>query len=126
MSPVTVVGILTEEGVCPTEKHLALPNVIRGLVYHHQNVPQELHYCFLGEKEMDLALKNYFLLADGRDIAVYTSKKDMNAKTDPNNIPPHVYTARIFGPSDQKNPLLDLPFYCLECTGNLDLCQKVS
>lgn len=123
---VTVIGILAEAGVCPTESHLALPNVIRGLVFYETSEEESLVHCFLGHREMELALKNYFLLPDGRDIAVYTSKKDPNAKADPHNIPEHVYTARIFTPPSQKNPLLDLPFYCLECAGSLGLCQKVS
>ena len=121
--PVTVIGILAENGCCPTEKHLALPNVIRGLVYHEENNPDLLFHCFLGNAEMDLAMANYYLLPDGRDIAVYTSKKDMNSKADPNNVPPHVFTARVFG--KEKNPLLDLPFYCTQCkSGHVHPCQN--
>ncbi|MGL4524026.1 MAG: hypothetical protein ACRCVN_00700 [Spirochaetia bacterium] len=121
---VYVVGILTENGLCPTKNDLQLPNVIRGLVYIQDN--QQI-YTMLGEKEMQLAMENYYLLEDGRDIAVYTSKKDMHAKILPNTPPDVVYTARIFGPEEQKNPLLDLPFYCISCAnGTLQLCQKIA
>lgn len=120
---VRVIGILAEEGCCPQESHLALPNVIRGLVYYEEDRKDTLLHCFLGNAEMDLAMGNYYLLEDGRDISVYTSKKNMQAKADPSRIPEHVFTARIFG--TEKNPLLDLPFYCLQCgDGNLHLCRK--
>ncbi len=122
---VTVIGVLAENGCCPTEKHLSLPNAIRGLVYHEIGNPDVLFHCFLGNAEMDLAMANYYLLPDGRDIAVYTSKKDMQAKADRNHVPPHVFTARVFG--KDKNPLLDLPFYCLKCKdGHIDICKKAA
>jgi hypothetical protein len=117
---IIVQGLLAENGQCPTAEMLKMPNVVRGFVYQHPET-QALTHCFLGEPEMDLSIQDHYLMPDGQDISVYTSKKDPDKPREEGIIPPTVFTARIMVAPSLPNPLLQLPFYHLE-QGTLQPC----